>query len=263
MKFLLYLAILPSVIIGYLIYRLDKVEKEPVIELIKALFLGVGSAVLAIFLSYLFGIIKIEVSNVTTFPGLFCYAIIGVALVEEGCKWLCTFLLLRKNKNYNYLFDGIVYAVFVSLGFATIENIIYSLMGGLESIIIRDVLTVPAHAFFGVFMGYYLSFAKSSKLQKKEKEAHTFLFLSIMIPILLHGFFDFLLLSQESFFLFIFFLFIICLYTISIRQIRLLMKMERPFLKKEYCNQCGSKVSGAFCSICGKKLENEEEETSI
>ncbi len=258
MKFLLYLAILPSIIIGYLIYRLDKVEKEPVVELIKALLLGVASAILAIVFSYLFGIMKIDVNHITTLPGLFFYAMIGVALVEEGCKWVCTFLLLRKNKNYNYLFDGIVYAVFVSLGFATIENIIYSLVGGLEAILIRDVLTVPAHAFFGVFMGYYLSFAKSAKLQNKTNDVRNFLLLSIMIPVLLHGLFDFLLLSQNSVFLFIFFLFVICLYIISIRQIRLLRKLERPFLKKEY----GSEGSNTFCSICEKR-EDDKEETSI
>lgn len=255
MKFLLYLAILPSIIIGYLIYRSDKVEKEPILELIKALLFGVGSAILAIFLSYLLKITQIDVTKIHTLPGIFCYAMMGVALVEEGCKWFCTFLLLRKNKNYNYLFDGIVYAVFVSLGFATIENIIYSLVSGLEAILIRSVSTVPAHAFFGVFMGYYLSFAKSSKLQEKGPDSRKYLFFSILIPVLLHGFFDFLLFSQEPIFLLVFFLFVINLYIISIRQIRLLAKMERSFFKKEYCSQCGNKVSGFFCSFCGKKIE--------
>ncbi len=263
MKFLLYLAILPSVIIGYLIYHLDKVEKEPITELIKAFFLGISSAVLAIFLSYFFKIIKIDVTSIQTLPGIFCYAIFGIALIEEGCKWLCTILLLRKNKNYNYLFDGIVYAVFVSLGFATIENIIYSLVGGLEAVLVRGILTVPAHAFFGVFMGSYLSFAKSSKIQIKNHNYFIFSLLSILIPILLHGFFDFLLLSKKTIFLFLFLPFIIGLYIFSIRQIRLLLKLERPFLKKIYCSQCGNKILGNFCSFCKNKTEESEEETSI
>lgn len=259
MKFLLYLAILPSIIIGYLIYRSDKVEKEPISELIKALFLGIVSAVLAVFLSYLFGIIKIDVNHIQTLPRLFCYTMIGISFVEEGCKLLCTYLLLHKNKNYNYLFDGIVYAVFVSLGFATIENIIYSLVGGLEAVLIRGVLTVPSHAFFAVFMGYYLSFAKASKLQENKRGYHTFLILSLFIPTLLHGFFDFLLLSEKTFFLIIFFLFVIFLYTISICQIKKLAKLERPFLTKTYCSKCGSKLSGNFCSNCKESLEEEVE----
>ena len=257
MKFLLYLAILPSIIIGYLIYRSDKVEKEPILELIKAFALGIVSAVLTIFLSYVLGIIKIDVTSIHTLLGLFFYVMIGISFVEEVCKWLSVYLLLHKNKNYNYLFDGIVYAVFVSLGFATIENIIYSLVGGLKAVLIRGVLTVPAHAFFAVFMGYYLSFTKLSKLEGKSGKHRLFLLLSLLIPTMLHGLFDFLLLSQEPIFLVLFFLFVIFLYTISIVQIRKLSKMERPFLTKTYCSRCGNLLSDGFCSNCQKNIEEE------
>ena len=257
MKFLLYLAILPSIIIGYLIYRADKVEKEPILQLVKAFVLGIISAILTIFLSYVFGIIKIDVTRIHTLLGLFFYAMIGISLVEEGCKWFCAYLLLHKNKNYNYLFDGIVYAVFVSLGFATIENIIYSLVGGLKAVLIRGVLTVPAHAFFAVFMGYYLSFARLSKLEGNWKKYHLFLFLSLLVSSILHGFFDFLLLSQEPFFLVLFFLFVIFLYTISIIQIKKLTKMERPFLTNTYCSNCGRVLSNGFCSHCQENIEED------
>jgi len=258
MKFLLYLAILPSIIIGYSIYRSDKVEKEPITELLKAFLLGIVSAILTVFLSYLFGIIKINVTGIKTLPGLFCYAMIGISLVEEGCKWFCTYFFLHKNKNYNYLFDGIVYAAFVSLGFATVENVIYSLVGGLEAVLIRGVLTVPAHVFFAVFMGYYMSFAKVARLQEDKKNYVTFLTLSLLIPTLLHGFFDFLLLSEKGIFLVLFFFFVIFLYTISICQIRKLSSMERPFLTKMYCSRCGSKLSGNVCSNCKEDLEEVE-----
>jgi len=258
MKFLLYLAILPSIIIGYLIYRTDKVEKEPISGLIKALLLGVVSAVLAVFFSYLLGIVKINLIDIETLPGLFCYALVGISLIEEGCKWLCTYLLLHKNKEYNYLFDGVVYAVFVSLGFATIENIIYTFAGGLQAVLIRDVLTVPAHAFFAIFMGYYFSLAKLSRVQENKKDNCKFLILSILIPMFLHGFFDFLLLSQKSIFLIIFFIFVIFLYMVSILRIKKVSNMERPFLTKTYCSKCGGKLSGNFCSNCQESLEEEE-----
>lgn len=259
MKFLLYLAILPSIIIGYLIYRLDKVEKEPISKLIQALLLGVVSAILTVIVSYLLGIVKIHVDDIQSLPRLFFYSLIGIALIEEGCKWLCTYLLLHKNKDYNYLFDGVVYTVFVSLGFATIENIIYSVVGGLQAVLIRGVFTVPAHAFFAVFMGYYLSFAKRSKLQENKKKYLTFLMLSLLIPTLLHGFFDFLLLSQEIIFLIAFFIFIIFLYTVSILRIKMLSKTDTPFLTKTYCSKCGSKLSGNVCPNCKESVEEEVE----
>lgn len=262
MKFLLYLAILPSVIIGYLIYSSDKREKEPLIELIKALFFGVLSAVLAISFGYILGTNKIEATELSTLEGAFLYAFFGVALVEELCKWGCTAILLRKNKNYNYLFDGIVYSVFVSLGFATIENIIYTLAGGISTALIRGVLTVPAHAFFGVFMGYYISFAKFERIKENKRKSYFFLGLSILIPITLHGLFDFLLLAQSPVLLLGFLVFVISLYIVSIRQIRLLARKERPFLQKKFCSQCGSLLTGMYCSQCGKKEETGED-TSI
>ncbi|MCI8588396.1 MAG: PrsW family intramembrane metalloprotease [Bacilli bacterium] len=262
MKFLLYLAILPSVIIGYLIYRSDKREKEPILELIKALFFGVLSAVLAISFGYILGTNRIETTQLSTLKGAFLYAFFGVALVEEICKWGCTSILLRKNKNYNYLFDGIVYSVFVSLGFATIENIIYTLAGGISTALVRGVLTVPAHAFFGVFMGYYISFAKSEHIRENKQACYFFLGLSIVIPIVLHGLFDFLLLAQKPILLVVFLIFVILLYIFSIRQIRMLAKQERPFLQKKFCSQCGNQLTGSYCSQCGKKEETKED-TSI
>lgn len=235
MKFLLYLATLPGIIIGFLIYKSDKREKEPISELLKAFFLGIISAVLTVCISYILGIHTVAVTDMTPISQLFGYAFFCVAFIEEGCKWVCAILFLRKNKNYNYLFDGIVYAVFVSLGFATIENIIYSLVGGLRAVLVRGVLTVPAHAFFGVFMGYYFSFTKLEK--GKNKNYLSFLILSIFVPVLLHGVFDFLLLSKEPLCLILFILFVIGLYIISIRRIFILTKLERPFLVDSPSNQ--------------------------
>jgi len=81
-------------------------------------------------------------------------------------------LLFSKNQFrtrwefFDYFFDGIVYSTFVSLGFATIENILYAIVGGFQAVIVRAIFTVPAHAFFGISMGINLSLAKEAKLKK-------------------------------------------------------------------------------------------------
>jgi RsiW-degrading membrane proteinase PrsW (M82 family) len=68
--------------------------------------------------------------------------------------------VLYNNKNFNEPFDGIVYAVIVSMGFATIENIIYVFQYGFATGILRLFTAVPAHAAFGILMGYFLGKAK-------------------------------------------------------------------------------------------------------
>lgn len=254
MMFLLWLAVLPSIIIGLLIYKIDRVEQEPKLELIKALFMGVLSVIFTLLISWLVGITNVKFSSLNVFQ-ILLYSFLGVALVEEFSKWLSTKLLLRNNKNYNYLFDGIVYTVFVSLGFATIENILYTITGGVITALIRAIVTVPSHAFYAVFMGYYLSNAKESKILGNSKESLKYNLYSILVPSLLHGSFNSLLLLQKPILLIIFLFFVIFLYIISIKKIKKLLKNEKLFvsLKIKFCSNCGHKVYANYCSNCGKK----------
>ena len=83
-----------------------------------------------------------------------------VAVVEEGTKFLLMKLRTWKNPNFNYSFDGIVYAVSVSLGFAAFENIKYVMNFGLSVALPRAVLAVPGHMGFAVFMGLFYGRAK-------------------------------------------------------------------------------------------------------
>ena len=74
-------------------------------------------------------------------------------------KFLALYLLIWKSPSFNEKFDGIVYAVFVSLGFAAVENVMYVMDGGFQTATVRALTAVPAHAIFGVTMGYYLGIA--------------------------------------------------------------------------------------------------------
>ena len=145
MEFFIWLAILPSIIIAFIINKADKKEKEPTIELVKAFSMGFLAVVLTLLLSFLLGINHIQVHSNRMIEVAF-YSFFAIAFIEEFCKWICAHLFLRKNKNFNYLFDGILYVTLVSLGFATIENILYTLQGGLTTVIVRAITTVPAWA---------------------------------------------------------------------------------------------------------------------
>ncbi|MBR5664024.1 MAG: PrsW family intramembrane metalloprotease, partial [Bacteroidales bacterium] len=151
---ILILAILPVIVLSVYIYFKDKYEKEPFSMLMLAFFLGI----LAIPMDLLVvGIINAVWEGSTVFYSAFLEA----GIPEEFCKWALFMLVIWRNKNFNEFFDGIVYATFISLGFACIENIMY--VFGAESFgeamhigVLRALLSVPGHFLFAVIMGYFL-----------------------------------------------------------------------------------------------------------
>lgn len=232
MEFLMILAILPGVIIAFLVYSQDKKEKEPKGEIIKAFLFGIVAAILALSFSSFCRINILEV-DCTNWIELFLYSFLGVALIEEFSKWLCAYLFLRKNKEYDYLFDGIVYITLISLGFATIENILYTVRSGFFTGMMRAITTVPAHAFFGIISGYFFSLSKKKDLQLRTKNENKYFLLSLVLPVLLHGFYDFCLLSQNLLFYIMYLVFIVMIYSMSIYHIKKLQAIDEPFDRKD------------------------------
>ena len=87
---------------------------------------------------------------------IFYMSFIVAGVVEEGLKELVLIPNLLKEKSFNERLDGIIYSVFLSLGFATIENIIYILFedqtSAFEVGVIRSIISVPAHMMFAVII---------------------------------------------------------------------------------------------------------------
>lgn len=185
---LLLLSILPTVVILIYIYYKDKYEQEPLSLLLAAFGTGILATGCVFFT---FALLKSTIPyTINTGNGVidsFLKSFFEAAIPEELFKFLALYILIWKNPNFNERFDGIIYAVFVSLGLATFENILYVFSYGHEVGIARAILSVPAHALFGVAMGYYFSFAKFTPQSRKR-----YLTLSLVVPILLHGIYDFL-----------------------------------------------------------------------
>jgi len=232
MQYLVLIAILPSLFIAFLVYKADKKEKEPKKELLKAFLSGGTSVALTLLISYIIGVTNFKLDN-NDFVNVAIYSFIGIGLVEEFCKWICSYFFLKDNKHFNYLFDGIVYATFISLGFATIENVLYTFSGGLATGLFRAITTVPAHAFFGISSGYLLSLAKKEKLDGNKGRKCYYLFLSLLVPFLLHGFYDFCLFTQNYYFFMIYIVFVVSLYVFSIGNVRRMMLIDHRFKKKK------------------------------
>lgn len=160
---LLLLAIAPVTIVILYIYFKDKFEKEPIGFLFKNFLLG---ATVSIILTAILGSLGgrlIPLTNETSIIQQFLQAFIVVALVEEFSKYIIVRFYAQRNKEFNEPFDGIVYAVMVSMGFAALENVLYVFQYGFATGVTRAFTAVPAHATFGILMGYFMGKAKFSK----------------------------------------------------------------------------------------------------
>ncbi|MBS2099452.1 PrsW family glutamic-type intramembrane protease [Carboxylicivirga linearis] len=191
---LILIATAPVLIILFYIYYRDKYEKEPFGLLIKSLIGGMLICIPIIFGEQWTASMLLPYKN-NQFIDAFMDAFFVASFWEESFKLTAVMLLVWRNKNFNERFDGIVYAVFVSLGFALIENIMYVVNtdNGLHTGIARAFTAVPAHAMFGVMMGYHLGLAR---FIGKHQSFH--LFNAFFYPFLFHGLYDFILMSQSK-----------------------------------------------------------------
>ena len=196
--FILIPALLPVVLILRYVYLLDKNEREPLGFVLKIVLLGaVFSIPCAAVERFMMSLIA-SVYDPASIDYAWMENTVGVALVEEFSKWLVLMLFVWKNKKFDYRYDGVVYAVSASLGFAALENILYVISYGTGVSIGRAIFAIPGHATFGVFMGYWLSRAKTFWLDGKIIRMRICKLFSLAIPMLIHGAYDFLLSEQVA-----------------------------------------------------------------
>ena len=192
--YLIAIAVLPVIVLAWVVYRQDKYEKEPLGQLVKAFLFGalaiLPASMMERFLVWFTPPIPILSGAYTGFVVAGCS--------EELCKLLMLMLAVWKSREFDEYMDGIVYASFVSLGFACFENIAYvfgqdAFTDALVTGSVRAVLSVPGHFLFGVMMGYYFALAKFDQAHRGR-----YLLLAFLIPMLMHGTFDALLMIPES-----------------------------------------------------------------
>lgn len=193
---LLFISLAPVFVIAFYVYNRDRYEKEPVSVLIKALFIGALCVLPVLLIEGL--LIRLYMGPEGISDAAYT-AFVVAGLTEEGIKFLALFLFFWRNRNFNEKFDAIVYAVFIALGFAGIENILYVFQGGYSVGIMRALTAVPAHALFGIMMGYNFGLARFN-----EKYRGINLFAAFAVPLIAHGAYDFLLMGNSQFLMVVF-----------------------------------------------------------
>lgn len=214
-------ALLPAVFLCVYVFRKDRAEKEPWWLLLLLLLSGVLISFPVAHVSEWLRKVETDIflPFTTELDGgnyldgwlfeLYRAAdkFIAVAMVEEGFKWLVLLIFTKRNKYFNSLFDGIIYSVFISLGFAGFENLLYTLEYGIETAVLRMITAIPIHLFCGVSMGYYLTWYYIKSTAKKSERrlielgaipqntkhlpARRFFIMSVVMPSLAHGFYNY------------------------------------------------------------------------
>ena len=249
----IFLCALPIIVLGLYIYLKDK-EREPMSLLIHLLWKGMLSCLLVLLISLILGIFfPLFLEDYTTLKGadLMIYAFICVALVEESCKYFFVYKETFDHKEFDTTFDMAVYACFVSLGFAFFENIVYLFRYGIDGQFVRFFTAVPMHLCTGIFMGIYLGEAALAQ-RKNIKDARINKMFALLIPILLHGFYDYTVMAGYEIIWIISFIIIVALSIILVNVKRNHdVRLKYP---NNQCPNCHERIVGTYCIKCGKKL---------
>ena len=229
MIILLAAAVLPAAFLLYRVYNMDTIEKEPWSILRKLLLWGALSGIPAALVeSLLTGVVQNLLQEGTLLYN-FVFGFIVAALVEESFKFFFLYKFTFKNPAFNYRFDGVVYAVFVSMGFAILENVLYVFQGGLGVALSRALLALPLHAACGVYMGIAYWQQKVNSLYKSASFGSVAR-ACLPVPILIHGFYDSCAFSAENYpiFLLVFVVFVILVFILTLRQLKKASQEDRP-----------------------------------
>ncbi len=220
-------AVLPAAVLLIRVYRADRLEREPTGFLLGLLLWGIlattpavlGERVGSYLLSALFG------EREGLLPHILLYFVV-VGGSEEGAKYLLLKWRTWKSPHFNCRFDGVVYAVFVSLGFALWENVGYVAIYGFQTALLRAVTAVPGHACFGVFMGVWYGQARAWENIGEAEKSRRCRRRAFLLPALLHGCYDAIATARSLRWSWIFVLFVLLLFIRSFRMVRNLSRED-------------------------------------
>lgn len=229
-----FLAILPAIVLMVYVYRQDKIEPEPSALLIKLVGAGVLAGLLSMILEQIgtvFLNLGIPERSGSLYTILMAYLVVGV--VEEGTKYGLMASITWKNPAFNFRFDGIVYAVFASLGFAAFENILYGFRYGVGTLATRAFLSIPGHMAFAVIFGIFYGHAKKNADLSYYRPSKRILarvqnIIGYALAVLFHGTYDACLMTGTGISTLIFVLSVVLIYVVIFFVIRRESRFDQP-----------------------------------
>jgi len=203
-------AIAPGIALLSYFYLRDNLEPEPISMVVRSFIFGV-------LLAFPIMILQFIIKTDWELNYIWFEAIVTSALVEEFFKFMVVYFTAFKHVEFDEPYDGIVYAVAVSIGFATLENFLYLIINGLDVAIYRAILPVSSHALFAVWMGYYLGLGKFAPTIQRQR---LLIGLSFGIPALFHAVYN-LILSSVEYWMWMIYPLLIVLWWLSLKKVKL------------------------------------------
>jgi len=214
---MLALAFIPGLVLLFTVWKLDTIEKESPILLLK--LFGAGAAVMLIdILLRTLGLKLLEhfYNGTSILLYTFIEAFIFTALIEEAGRFIVLKLLTWKDREFNYTFDAIVYSVAVSVGFLITENVVYVIKYGSALKPAALVLPVFAQIIISVFMGYSYGLGKIADSKNDTKNRKVYLAEAVLVPIAIHGIYAMCIKAGTAFFYVILAVYMIAVTAISV-----------------------------------------------
>ena len=219
-------AVIPAIVLLVKVYRADKLEREPRALIWSLVIMGIISTFFALVSEKVLGLLLgAIVPQASTAYNVILYFVV-VAVSEELAKYVLLKKRTWNHPEFNCLYDGVVYATAVSLGFALWENISYVTMYGFSTALIRAVTAVPGHACFGVFMGVFYSLAKGCDYAGEAQKSKLLRILAVVVPVLLHGAYDYIA-SMETDSSWTFIIFVLAMFAVSFILVSRMSKNDR------------------------------------
>ncbi|TLS35609.1 glutamic-type intramembrane protease PrsW [Pseudalkalibacillus caeni] len=213
--------IAPGIALLCYFYLKDQYESEPIGMVLRSFIFGALLVFPVMVIQYGFTEEKVFVSDLAE-----AYVMSG--FLEEFLKWFILYFTVYMHFEFNEFYDGIVYAVAISLGFASVENVFFLIATGIDQALGRALLPVSSHALYGVIMGSYLGRAKMDLGKKKGR----WILLSLLFPIVLHGTYDFILLTVDRFWIYLV-PFMLVLWAIGLRKVKVANLNQAKVLKDQ------------------------------
>ena len=194
-RILIIIAVLPALILLGFIYMRDRKEKPPVKLMVLLLALGAGTIIPAAIAEFIGQLIVAQTDTDQTMLLVLCFLVIGI--VEELGKYLVTVCTTWKNREFQHSYDGVIYMVCASLGFAILENILYVASGGIGTGILRAFTAIPLHCTVGVIMGALYAKGREAAYAGDRAGMIGFMAWAYIVPVFIHGLYDYLVMAAS------------------------------------------------------------------
>lgn len=209
MFILLSAAIAPGLALFSYFYLRNQMATEPRKTLFRTFIFGLLITFPIMFIQYV-----LQEEELITNP--FFLNVVFSSTMEEFFKWFIIFAFIYRHVEFDDPYDGILYGAAASLGFATMENLLYLLTFGIDTAFMRALLPVSSHALFGVVMGYYFGKSKFTKNNRSME----YLVLSIGAPFQLHFAYNSILMF-EDYWVYLIAPFMLFLWWFALRKVKL------------------------------------------